>query len=168
MQDGRLQADNSDGAGLLNDLARLGILLRDRPIVILGAGGAAAGIIPLLLQSAPAQITLLNRSAERATHLAASFNDARVRTTIDSAAALVISSVSDGFDDLTQGLPMDVQTIIYDLNYGARAQASQQFAQQRALRWHDGLGMLIEQAAVSFDIWHGVKPDTSALHLGEF
>lgn len=167
-QDGQLHADNSDGSGLVNDLIRLQISLRDKTVTLLGAGGAAAGVIPLLLAEQVAQIQILNRSAERADALAKRFNDARIKIHSVDCGDVVISTVSDGFDELIAHATYNQQTVIYDLNYGARAKASQQWAQSQGLVWHDGLGMLIEQAAVSFAIWHGVAPNTAPLHQGAF
>lgn len=167
-QDGLLHADNSDGSGLLNDLKRLQISLSEKAIVVLGAGGAAAGVIPLLLAESPAQIQLLNRNSERAQKLCAIVNDERLSTQTNGAADLVISTISEGFDELIAPLTIKPSTVVYDLNYGPRAQASQQWAQAQGLRWHDGLGMLIEQAAISFAIWHGVNPNTAPLHHGAF
>ncbi len=169
--DGLLHADNSDGSGLLNDLARLHITLTAQHIAVLGAGGAAAGILPLLLKQNPHQITLINRSETRAQQLAGRFHDARVsalETSRRVAATVVISTVSDGFNDLIAQCDATAVNVVYDLNYGARANSTQQWARSQGCAWHDGLGMLIEQAAVSFEIWHGLKPDTTALHQGEF
>ncbi len=168
LENEQLHADNSDGAGLLNDLQRLQIPLRQRVIAVLGAGGAAAGVLPLLLQHDPAHITLINRSHERARTLCEQLHDIRVSTDGSAAADLIISTVSEGFDDLIASAAFHPHTIIYDLNYGTRASASQRWAQAHSLRWQDGLGMLIEQAAVSFALWHGVQPDTAPLHRGEF
>jgi shikimate dehydrogenase len=163
-----LHADNSDGAGLINDLLRLRIELRDRHLVVLGAGGAAAGVLPLLLQQAPARITIINRNRERGARLCARSQDARVTTTPSAPADLIISTVSDGVDALITTVRHHAGTIVYDLNYGARAQPSQHWAQARHCRWHDGFGMLIEQAAISFALWHGVRPDTAPLHRGDY
>jgi shikimate dehydrogenase len=167
-QDGLLYADNSDGVGLLNDLKRLHISLRDKHIVILGAGGAAAGVLPLLLAEQPTHIQLLNRNVERAENLCATLNDTRLSTHFSAPPDLLISTVSSGFEQLIAPLAIKNSTLVYDLNYGERASNSQQWAKSQPLNWHDGLGMLIEQAAVSFALWHGVTPNTAALHQGAF
>lgn len=168
IENGVLHADNSDGSGLINDLLRLQIPLTQQQIVILGAGGAASGIIPLLLQHDPTQITLINRSAQRALDLQQRFSDPRLALHSSSPAGLIISTVSDGFTELIAQVAVTPQTIVYDLNYAARAAISQQWSKSQQLRWHDGLGMLIEQAAISFAIWHGLTPNTSNLHRGMF
>jgi shikimate dehydrogenase len=168
MESGELHADNSDGSGLINDLQRLQIPLAQQHIVIIGAGGAAAGIIPLLLTQQPKQITVINRSAARAHELLQRFNDPRLTVDNARAADLIISTVSDGFTDLIRNVTVTSQTLIYDLNYGARAAITESWASQQQLRWHDGLGMLIEQAAISFAIWHGLTPNTEHLHRGQF
>ncbi len=164
--------DNTDGTGLIRDLREnLGLELAGRRIAILGAGGAAAGILFDLLQPAPAQLVLANRTPQRATELAQRFavigqvQAADIRNLQDFAPFdLIINATSAGHQQslppLSPGL-FAPQAHCYDLNYGTAHHALADWCQEHGVRCHGGLGMLIEQAAESFRLWTGRQPDTS-------
>ena len=180
--DGTLLGDNTDGAGLMADLARLGIAVRGARVLVLGAGGATRGILGPMLEAQPATLVVANRTAARATALTAEF--AAVRGTVlgcgyDALAAqtaagpfdLVIHATSLGLQGEAPSLPHGIVgpgSVAYDLGYGAGDTPFVRWARaQGVIRAEQGLGMLIEQAAESFLLWRGVRPDTAALHRTE-
>jgi shikimate dehydrogenase len=168
----RWSAQNTDGPGLLRDLTHnLAIETRDRRICVIGAGGAAAGILYDLLQHQPASLTLFNRTFERATKLAERFAHLGQVTAadLDSMSAseafdLVINAISAGqFREapvLTSAL-FGTDSVCYDLCYGQAHSALNDWCGERGIRCHSGLGMLVEQAAESFYLWTGFRPDTA-------
>ncbi len=162
---GELWGDNTDGDGLVLDLKNKGVELSGKNILIIGAGGAAQGIIPSLIQQDVSHINITNRNRERADLLAVQFNSARI-----SAAGLkmpyeydlIIHATSMGHMGLAPELNVHnfhEDTITYDLSYGSAAEpfldASKSMGVKQA---YDGLGMLYGQAALAFDIWFGKKP----------
>lgn len=169
--------DNTDGIGLVHDLTeRLRLDLRGRRTLLLGAGGAAAGVLPALLDAGVESVTLVNRTPQRAERLVERHDDpARVNARYWADLAnlgafdFIMDATSAGHGGAALELPFAIsgtRALAVSLSYGAAA--------SRFLGWaraagcseiHDGLGMLIEQAAESFAIWHGVRPDTEALHL---
>lgn len=169
--DGSWHGDNTDGVGLLRDLDQnLGIGIAGRRLLVLGAGGAARGILPDLLAAAPASLTIANRTLIRARILAAEFGDLGAVTGCshdqcgDEPYDLVINATSAG---LHGELPAFASTIIgpattcYDLSYASGDTPFVTWARaQGAAAAHQGLGMLVEQAAESFFLWRRVRPDT--------
>ena len=169
-RDGAIFADNTDGAGLVADLTRnLGITLHGRSVLIVGAGGAARGIVAPLLGQDPARLLIANRTAQRAFDLAARFHS------LGRVEACALDAIDDGpFDVIlnatstsTRGerlaLAHDLfggSTLAYDLSYGPAARPFVEDAQARGARAVDGLGMLVEQAAESFALWRGKRPTT--------
>lgn len=169
---GRVRADNTDGAGLVRDLAdNHGARLSGRRILVLGAGGAASGILGPLLERSPAELVVVNRTAERAVALArrfAAFGAVRgggVETAAGGAYDLVINATSAGLRGDAPALPAGALAPggwCYDLAYGPAARPFLAWARaQGAARALDGAGMLVEQAAESFLVWHGVRPRTA-------
>lgn len=168
--DGQWRGDNTDGMGLVADLQRLGVALAGRTIVVLGAGGATRGILAPLLAAGPARLHIANRTPGRAEELALHFAALGPVTAggFDSLAEigpadLLIQATSatrgGSLPELPEGL-ISAQTIAYDLGYGAAAEPFLAWARARgASAAHDGLGMLVGQAAESFRLWHGVRPD---------
>ena len=176
--DGTLLGDNTDGAGLMADLARLGIAVRGARVLVLGAGGATRGILGPLLEAQPAQLVVANRTAARATALAATFAgvqgcgyDALASLVAAGPFDLVIHATSLGLQGEVPPLPHGVigpASVAYDLGYGAGDTPFVRWARARGVtRAEQGLGMLIEQAAESFFLWRGVRPDTAPLHRTE-
>lgn len=169
--DGRLDADNTDGVGLLTDLAtNLGVQLKGARILILGAGGATRGILPALLGSGPAELCIANRTIERAREVATHFER------LGSIAAchfeelpaapwdLVINATAAGLKGGVPPVPEAVigpDTACYDLSYAMTGTPFVGWARRLGARraWQ-GWGMLVEQAAESFFIWRGLRPDT--------
>jgi shikimate dehydrogenase len=163
--------DNTDGSGLVRDLREnLGLELPGRRLLLVGAGGAAAGVLFDLLQQQPAQLVLANRTTSRAAELAerfarigriqpASFNDMERLAPFD----LLINATSAGHDarlpPIRAGL-LAPGGSCYDLNYGPAHDVLAAWCSERDIPHYDGLGMLVEQAAESFRIWTGHQPDT--------
>lgn len=170
--DGRLLGENTDGPGLVTDLTRnLGMELRGRDIIVLGAGGAVRGVLAPLLAQGPAHLHIANRTGSRAEQLAREFGDLGPLSggDLDSLqgrrAHLVINGTSAGLDDEVPPLPDDLlhpDGACYDMMYGDRPTAFLRWAAEHgAGRTADGLGMLVEQAAESFALWRGVRPETA-------
>jgi len=168
-------ADNTDGAGLMADLERLGLDVAGRRVLVLGAGGAVAGVLGPLLNKRPARIRVLNRSLDRARNLADRFSgrgpvveaylpdDAPTDLRFD----LVIQGTSLGHQGLCPELRPDwlaASAVGYDLNYGPAFAPFAERCAELDIPCHSGLGMLIGQAAVAFDLFTGVTPDTAPVH----
>jgi len=167
-------ADNTDGRGLMRDLSGyLSAPLAGSRILVIGAGGAAAGILGDLLQGAPAEVVLSNRSIDRARALMQRFASMGSLTCcaldqLDGQGAfdLVINATSLGHLGLYPVLPDTLFTsggLCYDLNYGPAAEPLRQQCESRGIRYQDGLGMLVEQAAASFMLWTGKQPDSEGV-----
>lgn len=171
--DGRLWGDNTDGIGLVRDLKdALGWLLCERRLLVLGAGGAACGILGPLLEEGPRELVVANRTPDRAEALAARFHSlgpVRGCGLHDlfgiGAFDLILNATSASLSNALPVLPLGLvasHTRCYDLAYGREPTAFQRWAwAQGAAGAEDGLGMLIEQAAFSFELWRGVRPDTA-------
>ncbi len=174
--DDRWRGDNTDGAGLVRDLTeRHALDLRGRRTLLLGAGGAARAAAFGLLDAGAAELVIVNRSPERADALADAIGEPqRIHTRYWEDLALcgafdaIINATSAGHDRTTLDLPLTLttsRTLCYDLSYGAAAFAFLAWARAaRAAQALDGLGMLVEQAAESFSIWHGTRPETDAVY----
>jgi shikimate dehydrogenase len=171
--------DNTDGAGLVRDLTHnLSRKLGDQRILLLGAGGAARGAILPLLAERPASLTLANRTAEKATQLAAHFANAAANTPLDASgfAALagrefdvVINATAASLANEAPPLPPGIYAtgaLAYDMMYGRDDTPFIAAARHGgASAVADGLGMLVEQAAESFLLWRGLRPDTAPVLL---
>ncbi len=166
-----LFGDNTDGVGLVRDLTdNLGLSLRDRRILLMGAGGAARGVLAPLLEQQPALVVIANRTAQRAVALAEAFADlgtvqgcgyeALGELRFDLLINATAASLQGDLPPLPDGLLAEGGAA-YDMMYGARPTAFMQWAKwQGATTVADGLGMLVEQAAESFLVWRGVRPRT--------
>lgn len=164
--------DNTDGAGLVRDLTgRHGLDLRGRRTLVLGAGGAARGIAPALLDAGIGELFIVNRDPQKADALADLLGEpgrvhSRYLDDLDSLGEfeLIVNATSAARHGSLPKLPMSLvgpRTAAVDLSYGEAAIPFLAWA--RAANAHhaiDGLGMLVEQAAESFFLWHGVRPDT--------
>ena len=166
-----IHGDNTDGCGLVRDLTvNLGCGLRDRRVLLMGAGGAARGVVLPLIECGPARLTIANRTADKAEQLAQAA--AAQGHPIDGCGYadlhgrsydVVINATSAGLQDALPPLPAGLfapGALAYDMLYGRETPFMQFAAAQGALRVADGLGMLVEQAAESFTLWRGVRPDT--------
>ncbi len=179
--DAGILGDNTDGVGLVHDIqVRLGVPLAGRRILLVGAGGAARGVLLPLLQTGPASLLVVNRHEDRALALIAPWvahhpvRAASLQAAQDGGFDVVINATSAGLS----GQPLNLGgglyapgALAYDMVYGKGDTPFLQDARaQGAARMADGLGMLVAQAAESFFIWRGVMPDVAAvwreLHQG--
>ena len=172
-RDSEIHGDNTDGIGLLRDLnVNLDLQLEGFNILILGAGGATRGIVGPLLEMQPKSLLIANRTVGKAEVIAdhfqrygriaaCSFEEVPVDETYD----LVINATSAGLQGETPPYPeacVTDQTFCYDLSYGLSPTPFSSWARDHgAARSVMGWGMLVEQAAESFEIWRGVRPDTA-------
>jgi shikimate dehydrogenase len=175
-EDAGWNGDNTDGAGLIRDLTgRHGLDLRSRRSLLLGAGGAARAAAHALLDAGIGELVIVNRSPERADALADSVGNperAHARYWKDLRACgsfdLIVNATSAGVARETLDLPFNLVTsraLCYDLSYGAAAFGFLAWARAaHAGKAFDGLGMLIEQAAESFALWLGVRPETDPVY----
>ncbi len=170
--DGSLLGDNTDGTGLVRDIQdNLGTSLRDKNILILGAGGAVRGVLNPILEQKPVSVTIANRTPARAQELADAFEEFG---TVDgcgfeeldgSSFDIVINGTSASLQGEVPPLPdtlLAKGALCYDMMYAAIPTAFMAWAEEHnSAQISDGLGMLVEQAAESFRIWRGVKPQTA-------
>ncbi|MGO2496901.1 MAG: shikimate dehydrogenase [Vibrio litoralis] len=167
LDDGLIIGDNTDGEGLVQDLLQNHAQLKGARILLLGAGGAARGVLKPLLAQQPQHIVITNRTLSKAEELAETFMpygsiSAQSMQSIDSGFDIIINSTSAG---LAGGLP-DISTAIftphsvsYDMSYGADKTHFTDWAKQNGVyHAYDGLGMLVGQAAESFMLWRGLRP----------
>ncbi len=170
--DGAPFGDNTDGVGLARDLAdNLGVALAGRTLLVLGAGGAARGILAPLLAAGPARLVVANRTADRATALATAFADLGPVEGGGFAALaggrfdVVINATAASLQGAAPALPASLDVaggFAYDLVYAREPTAFLRWAEGRGVAGTaDGLGMLVEQAAESFLVWRGVRPETA-------
>lgn len=170
-ENGEILGDNTDGAGLVRDIEyNLGIPIAGKRILLMGAGGAARGVILPLLQQKPSLLAIANRTPEKAAALEKQFN------TYGNIVAgdfmhfagehfdIIINATSASLHDALPELPAGVFThaaLAYDMMYRQEPTPFLKFAQQNGtLRIADGIGMLVEQAAESFFVWRGIRPQT--------
>lgn len=159
--------DNTDGAGLVADLTRnLHCAIAGKRVLLLGAGGAARGVIEPLLDRQPTALVIANRTVSRAEELAELFGRDVRACSFDAADIpfdLVINATAASLaGDLPPLSPrvFTPDTLAYDMMYG-RDTPFLDFARTHGARTADGLGMLVEQAAEAFCLWRGVRPDTA-------
>ncbi|WP_430418153.1 shikimate dehydrogenase [Methylibium petroleiphilum] len=174
---GGWQADNTDGAGLVRDITvHAGVALQSATLLLVGAGGAAAGVLGPLLETGPQRLVLANRSPDRA------------RTLVERHAALAalhgvtleavaLDDCGDSYDIVVNAtaaslagatVPVAARVLrpgalALDMMYGPAAQGFLRWAAEHGAHGRDGLGMLVEQAAESFRFWRGVRPPTDAV-----
>lgn len=172
MDGGAIHGDNTDGAGLVTDLTRnLGLELEGIRILIIGAGGAARGVLGPLLGAAPEYVEIANRNEGRALELAREFEMLGTLRgcgftdiTEDRSFDLVINATSASLQDLIPPIPraaIGPATLCYDMAYGKGDTVFTRWAKSiGAGRAECGWGMLVEQAAESFYLWRGVRPET--------
>ena len=169
-----IKGDNTDGIGLVRDITRnAGIPLGNRSVLLLGAGGAARGVILPLIEENIASLVIANRTQPRAMELAQQFSDKGVPVSatafdqLDQCFDVIINATSASLDSALPPLPDCVfgsQTLAYDMMYGTQPTIFMQYASRKGAAVRDGLGMLIEQAAESFFVWRGVRPETAPVY----
>jgi len=166
---------NTDGVGLVADLIRLGARLDGARVLLVGAGGAARGVLQPLAEAGCAHLRIVNRTPERAAELAQNWQEARTGLpTQISAGGLPDAAIAGGWNVVVNATASSLQgaalalpaglyadgALAYDMLYAAQPTPFMiQAAQDGAAHCADGLGMLVGQAAESFFIWHGVRPD---------
>lgn len=169
---GRLRGDNTDGIGLVRDLEHnWGYELKGKRLLLLGAGGAAQGVVLPLLERRPEQVLIANRTPEKALELVrrlANLGPLQGCGFAELAGGrfdLIINATSAGIEDQVPPIPDGLLAsggCCYDLMYGDAPTAFVRWGlEQGATRSLDGLGMLVEQAAESFFLWRGVRPSTT-------
>lgn len=168
LQEKQLNADNTDGIGLIRDLTRY-IELQGKNILILGAGGAARGIIHPLLASNPNIVTVANRTVEKLIELKSDFPQLRC-SDLDNLSGdfdLIINATSASLEGKTISVPVHVisqKPLCYDLAYKQKEPTPfVDYAKNWGCDAVDGMGMLVEQAAEAFFIWNGVMPETESV-----
>jgi shikimate dehydrogenase len=165
---GQVFGDNTDGIGLVRDLqANLGLPLAGKAALLMGAGGAAQGVAGALLEAGLARLVIANRTLPKAVALAARFAGASASAyeALGGPFDLIINATSTGLSDAAIALPRSVfspATLAYEMTYG-RDTSFLREARAAGARACDGLGMLVEQAAESFFLWRGVRPQTAPL-----
>lgn len=171
-EEGVLVGCNTDGVGLLRDLQRLGVRLAGAHVLVVGAGGAARGAVATLRDAGCASLHVANRTVARAHALV---TDLGVRgaplAASDLAGAqrpggwnVVVNATASGLQDAAPDLPPGIyapNAWAYDMVYGPRPTPFMLAAASAGAHTADGLGMLVEQAAESFFLWHGVRPDST-------
>ena len=168
--------DNTDGAGLVADIVRnAGVAIAGKRVLLLGAGGAARGVVLPLLQEQPQELFIANRTVATAQALVAQFQEAG--QAVDGLHAggfeqpegqfdIVINATSASLAGDLPPVPTTVfgsNTLALDMMYGAAPTVFMDFASEQGAQVRDGLGMLVEQAAEAFYVWRGVRPDTQQL-----
>ncbi|OZB80352.1 MAG: shikimate dehydrogenase [Halothiobacillus sp. 13-55-253] len=169
-----IQGDNTDGVGLLRDLAFHQIQLKGKKILLLGAGGASRGVLAPLLAEIPARLLIANRRVATAEELATDFQDVSgERTQLGGCALealpaepfdLIINATSASLSGEQLALPdalIGPNTTAYDMAYGREPTVFMHWGAALGAFALDGLGMLVEQAAESFYLWHGIRPQTN-------
>lgn len=171
--------DNTDGVGLVRDVVQnAGFALAGKRVLLLGAGGAAAGALTALLDTCPAALVIANRTSERAVRLVAGHRayaqQVSPQTRLEAATLhdlpllgsfdLIVNATSSSLEgEPLQLMPslLAPDALVYDMMYGSAAQGFLQMAAALGAQTRDGLGMLVEQAAEAFYFWRGVKPQTA-------
>ena len=170
-EDHRLLGDNTDGYGLVTDLSKnLGLRITNQRVLILGAGGATRGVTEPLLSLGPTELVIANRTPERAVNLASLFSDlgpvrgCGFEQVGDEPFDIIVNATAAGLSGAVPNVAVGViasHTVCYDMSYSKSATPFVTWAiEQGCARAHKGWGMLVEQAAESFTLWRGVRPDT--------
>jgi len=172
---GEILGDNTDGIGFVADVERnAGVALAGREVLLLGAGGAAAGVLGPLLQARPKRVLVANRTVAKAQGLVARHAVIAQALGVELAAS-ALDAVPGTFDVVVNGtasslggasvpvaaMVLKPGALAYDMMYGPAAEGFLQWARAHGAVGRDGLGMLVEQAAEAFLIWRGVRPPSA-------
>jgi shikimate dehydrogenase len=173
---GEIVGDNTDGAGLVADIVyNAGVPLTGKRVLLLGAGGAARGVLLPILEHGPRAIVIANRTRATADALALQFAphaahagqvSARGFDQIDTPFDVIVNATSASLSGALPPVPavaFSTDTLAYDMMYGAKPTPFMELAAAHGARTRDGLGMLVEQAAEAFALWRGVRPATTSL-----
>ena len=176
-KDKEIIGHNTDGIGLVRDLEQnLDLNLKSKKILLMGAGGAAEGVIYSMLEKNPLEITLTNRTIEKSNLIKDKMHEYATKLNVDLNVVeiaklpheyfdVIINATSASLNEADLGLDNKVfhdQCLAYDMMYGKETSFMKQAKSQHA-RTSDGLGMLVEQAAEAFYIWHHIKPQTKSV-----
>ncbi|MGB9150436.1 MAG: shikimate dehydrogenase [Burkholderiales bacterium] len=176
--DGKILGDTTDGKGLIRDITgNLGFIIEGKSVLVIGAGGAARGTLAPLLRSNPLRLVIANRTHSKAAELARLIApldkkqkhiEAKTFEVLSNEKFdLIINATSASMENKLPEIPKNIQfkqALIYDLMYAKLPTAFMKFASGLgAERVSDGLGMLVEQAAESFFVWRGVRPETKSV-----
>jgi shikimate dehydrogenase len=169
--------DNTDGAGLVQDLrANAGFDLARRDLLLLGAGGASAGVLGPLIEARPRRLVVANRTPDRAQALVNRHAELARDCGVELAACgltdcgrgyhAVLNATAASLQGAGSPVPANVLSpgaLAYDMMYGPAAAPFLRWAQEHGAVGRDGLGMLVEQAAEAFLAWRGVRPETASV-----
>ena len=170
-ENGKVFGDNTDGVGMLRDItSNLGREVADAKVLVIGAGGAVRGVLGPLLEARPSLLHIVNRTADKARDLATVFGEfgpctaSGLDETGEASYDIIINGTAASLHGKVPDLPASIftdETLAYDMMYGKEPTPFLVWADENGSALvSDGLGMLVEQAAESFYIWHGVRPDT--------
>jgi len=169
-EDGVMCADSTDGAGLMEDLSSKDLRVEGSNVVVLGAGGSSKAILPSLLSAGPKEVIILNRTLSKAKEIAEIYNNDKTKVTANSLSE-ELPFKCDGIINTTSAGLLGQEIIYpnnlfnsyawsYDLNYAETPTSFNELSKKNKISSvYDGLGMLFRQAALSFEIWTGLKPD---------
>ena len=173
--DGTILGDTTDGVGLVNDIRNnLAWPIKGQSVLILGAGGAARGVLQSLFEAEPNSICIANRTASKAIALAKGFADLGTiqglglhqLSEVEQGFDLIISATSAGLKGEEVNLPANIlkpTSNVYDMIYSAEPTPFMRWASSQAAQISDGLGMLVGQAAASFGLWRNIQPETKSI-----
>ena len=172
---GEIFGDNTDGVGLVRDISHNAkFTISGKTVLLIGAGGAARGVIQALLAESPSQLVIANRTPERASVLVEQFAheakgvlQASSFTDLQSNFDLIINATSASLASELPSVPASIfasQSFVYDMMYSSHPTLFMQLAASHGAMTRDGLGMLVEQAAEAFFIWRGVRPETASVY----
>jgi len=170
-EDGSIHADNTDGTGMVRDITvNHGCAIKGMRVLVLGAGGAVRGILEPVLEEKPREVVIANRTVSKAKALAEDFSDIGEISgcgfdQVEGQFDLIINGTSASLSGELPPVPESIihlETTCYDMMYGAEPTVFNQWAAGlNAAATLDGLGMLVEQAAESFEKWRGVRPESN-------
>ena len=169
-KEGKIYSDNTDGEGLMRDLEEKEIFIENKKLLMIGAGGSAISILPSLIDRKPREIKIINRTYSKAVELIAKFKKEGIKLSagnlldpLSFEAEAIINTTSAGVLKEEISLPEGTflnQGWTYDLSYSNSETPFNSLARSHGIKkTHDGFGMLMQQAALSFEIWTGNKPD---------